>query len=89
MKPKEVGIFEAGSQLSKLIDEVVQSQTPIGEPVVQLAPLPVPFVQRVRGCAASPDYYMAAEFDAPLEDFMEYELTAAEMAKVAEQPPEA
>ena len=94
MKAKEVGVFEAKSQLSKLIDEVVQSQTPIlltkhGKPVVQLAPLVAPAVQRVRGCAASPDYFMAADFDAPLEDFADYELTTAEMMKVAEHPPKA
>ncbi|HEX8309989.1 MAG TPA: type II toxin-antitoxin system prevent-host-death family antitoxin [Chthoniobacteraceae bacterium] len=94
MKAKEVGVFEARSQLSKLVDEVVQSQTPIlltkhGKPVVQLAPLVASTFQRVRGCAASPDYFIAGDFDAPLEDFADYELSTAEMMKVAEQPPEA
>ena len=92
MNAKQVGIFEAKSQLSKLIDEVLQTGAPIlltkhGKPVVQLSPLPKASAQRLKGCAASPDFYMAEDFDAPLEDFAEYQLTAEESARAAETPP--
>lgn len=94
MNVKEIGIFEAKSQLSKLIDEVVQTQTPIlltkhGKPLVQLAPLAAPSIKRTRGCAASPDHYMSADFDAPLEDFADYETRDSELVRVAEQSPSA
>jgi prevent-host-death family protein len=92
MKAKQVGVFEAKSQLSKLIDEVLQTGSPIlltkhGKPVVQLAPLPSQALPRVRGCAASPGFYMAEDFDAPLEDFAEYQLLEIEAERAAETPP--
>jgi prevent-host-death family protein len=72
---KEVGAFEAKTHLSKLLDEVEQGAriyiTRHGKRIAELAPLPARKKGR-RGCAKGPGFYMAPDFDAPLEVFKDY-----------------
>ncbi len=75
MITKEVGAFEAKTNLSKLLDAVENGQkifiTRHGKRVAELSPV-VPPKKARRGCAKGPGFYMAPDFDAPLEDFKEY-----------------
>lgn len=92
---KEVGVFEAKTHLSKLIDEIEQTQQPIlitrhGVAVAELAPVKSGVKKRKFGCAGSPDFYMAPDFDEPLAEFADYMLTDGEIAvralRAAERP---
>jgi prevent-host-death family protein len=72
---REVGAFEAKTHLSQLLDAVEAGEriviTRHGKPVAELSPPPKKKSAR-RGCAKGPGFYMAPDFDAPLEDFKEY-----------------
>ena len=72
---KEVGAFEAKTHLSRLLDEVEKGEriyiTRHGKRIAELAPLPV-LKKAKRGCAKGPGFYMAPDFDAPLEEFKDY-----------------
>jgi prevent-host-death family protein len=72
---KEVGAFEAKTHLSRLLDEVEKGQsifiTRHGRRVAEVVPV-VPRKTAKRGCAKGPGFYMAPDFDAPLEEFKEY-----------------
>jgi prevent-host-death family protein len=72
---KEIGAFEAKTHLSRLLDEVAAGQriyiTKHGKRVAELSPVK----ERPRakfGCAKGPGFYMAPDFDEPLEEFKEY-----------------
>lgn len=72
---QEVGVFEAKTHLSKLLDAVERGETITitrhGKRVATLQPV----VERKRGKRGSGKgdrFYMAPDFDAPLEDFKEY-----------------
>jgi prevent-host-death family protein len=72
---KKVGAFEAKTHLSQLLDAVEAGEriviTRHGKPVAELAPPPKK--KRARfGCAKGPGFYMAPDFDAPLEEFKDY-----------------
>mgnify|MGYP001591332480 CR=1 FL=1 len=71
-----VGIFEAKTHLSALVDQVRQGRrfiiTKHGEPVAELGPVSQPERQAKRGSAKSRGFHMSADFDAPLEDFADY-----------------
>jgi prevent-host-death family protein len=73
---KEVGTYEAKTHFSKLLDEV-EAGTKIvitrhGKPVAEISS-PEPLRKKATfGCAKSPNFYMADDFDAPLEEFREY-----------------
>ena len=72
---KTVGAFEAKTHLSQLLDAVEAGEriviTRHGRPVAELSPPPEK--KRARfGCAKGPDFYMAPDFDAPLEDFKDH-----------------
>ncbi len=74
---KEVGTFEAKTHLSRLLDEVAGGQTFYitrhGKRVAELRPTaPQPRKKARFGCAKGPGFYMAPDFDAPLEEFKEY-----------------
>lgn len=75
---KEVGAFEAKTHLSKLLDWVEEGQTVYitrhGKRVAELVrPQQHRRKKAKRGCAKGGDkFYMAADFDAPLEAFKEY-----------------
>jgi len=70
-----VGAFEAKTHLSQLLDAVESGEriviTRRGKPVAELSPPSKKKCAR-RGCAKGPGFYMAPDFDAPLEDFKEY-----------------
>lgn len=96
MNTTEIGIFDAKTQLSKLIDQVQSTGQSIvitkhGKPAATLSPAPAAGAPRVRGCGAGPGYFMAPDFDAPLEDFEEYMYSESELAdrhglRMAETP---
>ena len=73
---REVGTYEAKTHFSKLLEDV-QAGTKIivtrhGKPVAEITP-PHPLPKKAKfGCAKSPNFYMAEDFDAPLEEFREY-----------------
>jgi prevent-host-death family protein len=74
---KEVGAFEAKTHLSRLLDEVAGGETIYitkhGKRVAELRPpAPKKHTQAKRGCAKGPGFYMAPDFDEPLEEFKEY-----------------
>ncbi len=72
---KEVGAFEAKTHLSSLLDEVEQGGTIIitrhGKRIAEIIPAK-PKKKAKRGCAKGPGFYMAPDFDQPLEDFKDY-----------------
>lgn len=72
---KTVGAFEAKTHLSQLLNAVEAGEriviTRHGKPVAELSS-PAKQKRARRGCAKGPGFYMAPDFDAPLEDFKEY-----------------
>ena len=84
MRIQELGAFEAKTHLSRLLDAVEKGEkvyiTRRGKRVAQLSAAEEPKKAK-RGCAKSPNFYMAPDFDAPLEDFQEY------MGKPTSAPP--
>lgn len=72
---KEVGAFEAKTHLSQLLDEVEQGGrvyiTRHGKRIAELGPV-VPVKKAKFGCAKGPGFYMAPDFDEPLEAFKDY-----------------
>lgn len=72
---KEVGAFEAKTHLSRLLDEVEQGASVMitrhGKRVAELVPAR-PRKKAKFGCAKGPGFYMAPDFDAPLEEFKDY-----------------
>ena len=75
MRIQELGAFEAKTHLSRLLDAVEKGEkiyiTRRGKRVAQLSAAEEPKKAKF-GCAKSPNFYMAPDFDAPLEDFQEY-----------------
>lgn len=72
---KIIGTFEAKTHFSQLLNEVELGQrilvTRHGKPVAEISP-PQKKKRARRGCAKGPEFYMAPDFDAPLEAFKEY-----------------
>lgn len=76
----EVGAFEAKTHLSKLLDRVEEGQaiyiTRRGKRVARLVPpeMPKPKKKAKFGCAKGEpgEFFMADDFDAPLEEFRDY-----------------
>lgn len=72
----EVGAFEAKTHLSRLLDEVEKGMhiviTRHGKPVAELRPPALPTKARF-GCAKGKPFYLASDFDAPLDDFRDYQ----------------
>ena len=77
MLPKEIGIFDAKTHLSELLDEVEQGQivylTRRGKRIAELRPLTPEKKPLVRGSAKNPGYRMAPDFDVTPADFADYE----------------
>lgn len=77
---KVVGAFEAKTHMSRLLDAVERGERIIitrrGKRVAELVrPQSVEAPRKVRkgfGCARSDKFYMAPDFDAPLEEFKDY-----------------
>lgn len=72
---KEVGAFQAKTHLSSLLDEVEQGHriliTRHGKPVAELTPI-APRKKAQRGSGKGEGFYMAPDFDEPLEEFKDY-----------------
>jgi len=72
---KTVGTFEAKTHFSRLLDEVEAGHRIIitrhGKPVAEISPT-LKKKRARRGCAKGPGFYMAPDFDAPLDDFKDY-----------------
>ena len=75
MKPKHIGAFAAKTQLSKILDRVDRGQvyviTKRGRPVAELRPIAAP--TGIRFGMDAGKITMSEDFDAPLEDFKDYE----------------
>jgi prevent-host-death family protein len=75
METITVGAFEAKTHLSKLLDAVEAGKRVVvtrhGKPVAELL-APAPAKRPKFGCAKGPGFYMAPDFDEPLECFKEY-----------------
>jgi len=74
---KEVGAFEAKTHLSRLLDEVAGGETIYitkhGKQVAELRPPALEKRTKAKfGCAKGPGFYMAPDFDEPLEQFKDY-----------------
>ena len=76
MKPNEIGVFEAKTHLSDLLRRVAGGETFLltnrGQPVAELRPAPENKSPLVRGCANRKGFWMADDFDAPLDDMQDY-----------------
>ncbi|HMO50846.1 MAG TPA: type II toxin-antitoxin system prevent-host-death family antitoxin [Kiritimatiellia bacterium] len=72
----EIGAFEAKTHLSRLLDDVEKGVSIIitrhGKPVAELRPA-MPSVTAKFGCAKGKTFYMAPDFDAPLDEFRDYQ----------------
>ena len=73
----EVGAFEAKTHLSRLLDEVAGGETIYitkhGKRVAELRPPALEKRTKAKfGCAKGPGFYMAPDFDEPLEEFKDY-----------------
>jgi antitoxin (DNA-binding transcriptional repressor) of toxin-antitoxin stability system len=75
-EPREIGMFESKMKLSELVRRVQAGErfyiTCRGKRVAELRAVEADKEPLVRGCARNPDYRMAEDFDAPLEDFKDY-----------------
>ena len=76
MKSVDIGIFEAKTHLSEIIQRVIAGEhfyiTRRGKRVAELRPPTSERRPLERGCAKNADYQMAPDFDAPLDDLGEY-----------------
>lgn len=76
MKETEIGIFEAKTHLSEIIQRVRAGEhfyiTRRGKRVAELRPTATTRQPLVRGAAKNADYRMADDFDEPLEDMKDY-----------------
>ncbi|MBI5499591.1 MAG: type II toxin-antitoxin system prevent-host-death family antitoxin [Deltaproteobacteria bacterium] len=70
MKNNELGVFEAKTHLSEIIRKVMAGQTFFvtmrGRRVAELRPVQEAKKPLARGAAKNADYFMAADFDAPI-----------------------
>ncbi len=75
MKTVEYGAFEAKTHLSKLLDAVENGEhifiTRHGKRIAELSPVKNQKSAKF-GCAKGAGFYMAPDFDAPLDIFKEY-----------------
>jgi prevent-host-death family protein len=75
---REVGAFEAKTHLSQLLDAVEEGETITitrhGKPVAALVPARHKTGRKAsRGSGRGDTFFMAADFDAPLDEFKEYQ----------------
>ena len=76
MSSKEIGLFDAKTHLSELLDEVEEGQviylTRRGRRVAELRPVTPTKLPLVRGSAKNERYRMAPDFDDTPADFTDY-----------------
>ena len=77
MKITEIGTLEAKTRLSELLARVQRGQTFFitrhGKRIAELGPVPSPTKRPRPGFAKGTFTYVAPDFEAPLDDFREYE----------------
>jgi len=75
-KVREIGVFESKTHLSELIQRVMAGErffiTKRGRRVAELRPVEPEKIALRRGCGRNDGYFMAPDFDVPLEDLGEY-----------------
>jgi antitoxin (DNA-binding transcriptional repressor) of toxin-antitoxin stability system len=76
MEPKEIGVFEAKTHLSSLLEEVQKGRTFYltrrGKRIAELRPAPADKPPLTRGSAANEGYWMAPDFDETPPDLEDY-----------------
>jgi len=76
MPAQPIGIFQAKTHLSELVEKVQRGErftiTRHGRPVADLGPVQSQVARPRRGVARSESFYMAPDFDAPLDDFADF-----------------
>ena len=77
MKIEEVGALEAKTNLSALLNQVLEGKsfylTRRGKRIAELRPIAPPSRARRAGFAKGTFTYIAPDFDAPLDDFVNYQ----------------
>jgi antitoxin (DNA-binding transcriptional repressor) of toxin-antitoxin stability system len=72
----EIGAFAAKTHLSAILEKVAKGQTFLitkhGKAIAEIKPVSQPAKARTLGQWAHKKFYMAPDFDAPLEDFKDY-----------------
>jgi antitoxin (DNA-binding transcriptional repressor) of toxin-antitoxin stability system len=76
MKTRTIGIFEAKTHLSEILQEVEKGVrfiiTKRHHAIAELRPIEAARRPLERGCAANPGYQMSDDFDEPLADLDPY-----------------
>lgn len=76
MPAESIGIFQAKTHLSELVEKVQRGErfriTKHGRPVAELGPVQTQVAHPRRGVARSDAFHMDPDFDAPLVDLAEY-----------------
>jgi prevent-host-death family protein len=76
METREIGVFEAKTRLSEILQEVEKGVrfiiTRRHQPIAELRPIEEDKRPLERGCAANAGYRMAPDFDALLDDLRDY-----------------
>lgn len=76
MKSKEIGVFDAKTHLSEILQRVQAGErfliTRRGQRIAELRPVEPERRPLEKGSAANPSYRMAPDFDEPIEDLGEY-----------------
>jgi prevent-host-death family protein len=76
MSGEDVGLFETKTHLSEIVQRVEKGErffiTRRGRRVAELRPVTAERRPLERGEARNPGYFMAPDFDEPLEDLAEY-----------------
>jgi antitoxin (DNA-binding transcriptional repressor) of toxin-antitoxin stability system len=76
MEIEEIGTLEAKTNLSALLNQVLEGKrfylTRRGKRIAELGPVAPPARSRRAGFAKGTFTYVAPDFDAPLDDFADY-----------------
>lgn len=76
MAVKEVGVFEAKTHLSEILEEVERGTryviTKRHRPIAEIRPIETAKLPLERGCAANPNFRMSEDFDEPLDDLRDH-----------------
>ena len=76
MSEREIGIFETKTHLSEIVQRVIRGErvfiTHRGRRVAELRPVEPERLPLARGEATNPGYFMAPDFDEPIDDLADY-----------------
>jgi len=74
--PQKIGAFAAKTHLSEILEHVSKGETFLitkhGKPIAELKPITSHGKSRAMGWGKGDGFWMAPDFDAPLEDFKDY-----------------